>query len=1039
MKKEKRVRGMVAACAFVLLMLGVLFAGIVPVAAATTWYVDDSGGADFMSVQDAVNATSEGDTIIVKDGTYVENVKADKNHLTIKSENGADSTIVQTVDPYENVFVITADYVNVSGFTATGATATGRTGFYLHYGNYCNISYNTASNNFYSIALLYSDSNTIFGNTANENNYYGIQLGYSNDNTVFDNNITSNNYCGIRLYDSDSNIVLGNTANENYFGIIIYHSNDNTLSSNTVNHNDYGIHLHISSDNNIIYLNNFISNKNNVYPYHSTNIWNYPEQITYTYLGDTYTNYLGNYYSDYTDIDANNDGIWDNPYSIDLDNDYYPLVDPFENYDVSLQGRIAFASSRDWNQEVYVMNADGSSHPIDLTNFPDADDGDPTWSPDGKQIAFSSNRSGNWKTYVMDADDGGNQVCLLEGVYDAWGPAWSPDGKEIAFACQLSSDEDFEIYTMDIQSKALTKVTDNGVTDCHPAWSPNSHKIVFTSTRDGNHELYVADLLAGTKTRLTDDPAYDDYPEWSPDGSRIVFVSDRDGNLEIYSMDFASKAITRVTYNEHTDKHAQWSPDGQKIIFVSNRDGGGDLDVYFMNADGTSIACLVDWEGDETHPTWSPSSAPDQPPIASFTYSSENPMSGQMITFDASDSYDFDGEIIFYEWDFGDGTTAEGKIVNHRFRGKMDYPKSYTVTLTVKDDDGNKGTDNAVIKVEPLKAVAEVIIPQILPIVPSPFARVTVWYNWVDNVEGKDIYMVSYMNVRAEGIIGYYNILLWDEGHIHPIWSDLRGLLGDTINYYPPPFKNIFGGTAPYKVVHYEGEIYEGTEVTDLAAIQIIAYGMAGGDFSPDGPGLPPLFFEVDSAVFQPDYVGAPDLPIESSDLTFIHLCSPGELRVYDSQGRVTGLVNGEIKEEIPNSMYNDELVMMPSSSDSFTYEVKGTNEGSYGLGVATITDREFFDFTATTIPTLANAMHQYKISWNALSQGEEGVTVQVDSDGDGTFEYTFTADNELTQEEFLSGTDGEPIPEFTTIAIPVAAIIGLLFLFSQRGKKEEV
>jgi hypothetical protein len=76
-----------------------------------------------------------------------------------------------------------------------------------------------------------------------------------------------------------------------------------------------------SSSNNIIYLNTFINN-----------IWNSTEKITYIYNGSNYTNYLGNYWDDYKGVDVDGDGIGDNPYRIDANNDCYPLMEPLENY-----------------------------------------------------------------------------------------------------------------------------------------------------------------------------------------------------------------------------------------------------------------------------------------------------------------------------------------------------------------------------------------------------------------------------------------------------------------------------------------------------------------------------------------------------------------------------------------------------------------------------------------------------------------------------------------------------------------------------------
>ncbi|MCK4828348.1 IPT/TIG domain-containing protein, partial [bacterium] len=101
------------------------------------------------------------------------------------------------------------------------------------------------------------------------------------------------------------------------------------------------------------------------------------------------------------------------------------------------------------------------------------------------------------------------------------------------------------------------------------------------------------------------------------------------------------------------------------------------------------------------------------------------------------------------------------------------------------------------------------------------------------------------------------------------------------------------------------------------------------------------------------------------------YLCSPGELRVYDSLGRVTGLVNGEVKEEIPYSLCDGSTAIIVSPQDSYRYEVVGTDEGIYRLVVNSVENGETTTFTATDIPTAPGAIHQYTIDWEALSQGE--------------------------------------------------------------------
>jgi PKD repeat protein/subtilisin family serine protease len=75
---------------------------------------------------------------------------------------------------------------------------------------------------------------------------------------------------------------------------------------------------------------------------------------------------------------------------------------------------------------------------------------------------------------------------------------------------------------------------------------------------------------------------------------------------------------------------------------------------------------------------------PNQSPTARFSYTPTNPDPGDVVAFDGSASSDPDGTIVAWEWDFGDGTTGSGVVVNHAFPADG----TYTVTLTVRDDDG---------------------------------------------------------------------------------------------------------------------------------------------------------------------------------------------------------------------------------------------------------------------------------------------------------------------------------------------------------------
>jgi parallel beta-helix repeat protein len=236
--------------------------------------------SDYTTIQEAVNNASPGDTVQVSAGTYRETIFINKT-LTLLGEDKTNTIIIGSG---YGVTVIKAysTTVNISGFTIK-----------------CEGD--------------------------------GITLEKCSNSSVKDNDVNATRR-GIWLYESDYNTVSDNIVSNTiwqYGMILCGHSSNNTIVRNILKDNVVG--LGMTGGDNLICHNNFINNQNQTkivdsYP----NAWN--------------NTYEGNYWSNYNGTDADQDGIGDTPYPIDVNNqDNHPLMGMFSQFNIM------------WQEETYTV------------------------------------------------------------------------------------------------------------------------------------------------------------------------------------------------------------------------------------------------------------------------------------------------------------------------------------------------------------------------------------------------------------------------------------------------------------------------------------------------------------------------------------------------------------------------------------------------------------------------------------------------------------------------------------------------------------
>jgi parallel beta-helix repeat protein len=288
----------------------------------TSVYIENKGS--YNTIQEAINAAENDDTIHVLNGSYNELLIIDKSISLIGESQ--ETTFIVYQEPAivsGDIIFINADNCTIEGLTIIGSSSSEVIGISVNSSN--NIITNIAvSNTSEGINLRGKTKNNNITQNTIFNNKKGIYSSFGSENNISANNIFSNSEYGIYIsLDSNNNLISGNKIYDNAVGFRLKGSKFNNVFKNEFNNNsNRGLYICCGAKNNIIYYNSFIKNFEHV-------------DYAVSYENYFYKDGFGNYWDDYLERYPNAtqlNGVWDTSYQIPTSSfeDKYPLVEPVD-------------------------------------------------------------------------------------------------------------------------------------------------------------------------------------------------------------------------------------------------------------------------------------------------------------------------------------------------------------------------------------------------------------------------------------------------------------------------------------------------------------------------------------------------------------------------------------------------------------------------------------------------------------------------------------------------------------------------------------
>src|SRR5829696_178438 len=231
-------------------------------------------------------------------------------------------------------------------------------------------------------------------------------------------------------------------------------------------------------------------------------------------------------------------------------------------------------------------------------------------------------------------------VDQLISLKRAGGPAISPDGQSVAYTVREANWDDnnyhTEVWLADVKTGVLRQLTSHPKkSSTAPAWAPDGSTLAFATDRDDKRQIYLIDPRGGEGRRLTSVDEGVGAFAWAPDGKSIAFAAtdpkteadkEREKTLgefdvagegyrmtHLWLFDMTSRKARRLTSGAFTVGSFTWSPDGTRIAFDHRLNpantSGPTADISVVAVADAKIRTLVDQEGPDAGPVWSPDGA----------------------------------------------------------------------------------------------------------------------------------------------------------------------------------------------------------------------------------------------------------------------------------------------------------------------------------------------------------------------------------------------------------------------------------------------